>query len=1012
MSHLRSPCGCAHPQRFPFALIRGTDGDLLDARRPRLTVPDTRSYNESSNGVDRPGGSRVRPHGNVRRQAARRALVISLGAFALLATSAGGALGAGVTTATTKAPASGAVQAALATAVSPASVPGASVSAVVLEPGQAHPLAAVNAGGRLPAGIAWSLVTAATALWHLGPTATVSTAVVAPAPRSGTILGDLAIEGGGDATLTAADVAALAHAVSLRAHVITGNIVVDGTVFAFPTTPAGWSVAQAMPGVEPPAAALSVDADAITLTVSPAAKAGQAAVVRASPAGLVPVIGELPTIAAKAGRVATVSATMNASGTQIELAGSVPVGSPPTLVTVYPPDPAHVLGTLLRRDLAADGVAVQGGVAVGTPVPGSTLLAGHASAALAAWMPGLWSASAQAGGVVPEVAQAEALYRLLCRPVPTAPCGPSADARVVQRFIDAIGGGGGAGTDGSGLAAGDVASASTLAQVLAVAGLHAWGTSLLAALPPLGTVLPVAPAGATGIYAASGHDLSLVARVPPVGGTGPDRIVALLATGLPSPGAAARLAVLALDAAAQVVVHGGVGKSPVAAATVSPATADAVRAALSAAGPGSEVAGTVWPIGASAPSFNLNGDTLLPLTGTGAVFVGGAALSAASPSVSLSTRAVVDGTLSGTTVHGSIGLVGGLDPDLNAGQLATLARQVQALGVRDVTAGITVDDSALPPTSVAAWPWQTAGTAPTIAGDALTVGDGLYSLAVLPGRRIGQAPTIEVVPAATPVQVTNEARTVSGTGQTLAVWPQPGTSHLVVTGTIGVNQRLGAVFLRAAPDPALMAGILFQADLRADGVRVGSAVRRAPIPAVAPALASVPGESLSAMVSGLLAAPGPTTAWDVAAMLGGALHGVPGAGAVAIALGRAATDLRRLGSGAPPPTLGDPLGIGTDDLAATYGCARTLARWAAARGATAQVPALLPLVPTAGRAVTVRAVEGNAASQGSSVGYVIAAGRPVAAFCLAATGLERNPAPVLSRAVASVASFATPPAHA
>lgn len=890
--------------------------------------------------------------------------------------------------------------------LAPAQDAGALVSAAIVDPAHGRLVAGLSAGSRLPPARAWSLVTAAAALWHLGPTARVETNVLGPAPRSGTVLGDLVLVGGGDPFLGEAQIAALARGIARRVKLVTGGVLADGALFTYPQVPSGWPIAATQGDGEPPVAALAVNGDAVTVTVTPAATAGAPATVHEDPAGLMPVSGRVATVKAGSGRGAV--PVFEPGPTGVGLSGSIAVGAAPVVRAVYPSDPARLAATLLRHDLARDGVTVQGGVGTGPPVAGSASLAHVLSPPLSAWLPALWSAAP--GGGAPSPLPAENLFRLLCGPSAKAPCGIAADRKEVLRFLTAAGVAGTTGVqDGSGLALTDSASAQTLAQVLQVAGLHAWGAPLLAALPPLDNLLPGAPKGATGVYAASGGTLSLLARVPAGAAGAGERIVALLAAGLYDPNLASASALAVVDAA------DGLGGRPpkvraagaAAAKTVLGTAGGVLVGALDQAGPGSETAVTAWPVGARTPAVNLDGAALLPATGIAPLFVAARSLSGAAPTTRLTTRVVVDGTLSGSTLNGSIGLVGGLDPTLGSAALATLAQQVAALGVRKVTGGVVVDDLSLPPMAPATWPWQWLGDLPAAGGDALSVGEGLFSVAVLPGRRMGASPTVEVVPASTPVGVTDEARTVSGGGQTLALWPDPGSGRLVLTGTIGLGDKLGTVFLRVAPDPGEAAGRLLLQDLRADGVAVAGTVRRASIPSVAPLLARAFGPSLVALDDALLASPTPAAAWDVAAIAGGALRGVTGPAAVDAGLAATAGLLVHDGRSAPAPVLTEPVGVGSDDRMATYDCAATLAALARVPGGTrARFPSLLPVVPTNAGDGSLHAVVGIGTGAGSLAGYFVPThGQPVA-VCVSLSSLARDAAPVLSAAAAAASHLA------
>ena len=893
--------------------------------------------------------------------------------------------------------------------VAAAAQSGALVSAAVLDGAGGRLLGGYDAGARLTPGTSWAAVTGAAALWRLGPATAVESAVMGPVPRRGTVLGNLVLVGGGDPFLSAAQIGAMAASLAARVQVVTGGVLADGALFGYPQIPPGWPLSDTQGDAEPPVAALSVAGDAVTVTVAPAKTAGLPARVVESPAGLVPVTGQVATV--KAAKASAGAPVFVPGASSLALSGSIAVGATPVVHVLYPPDPGRLAALLLRSDLRRDGVSVQGAVGTGAPVTGSVALAHVLSPPLSAWMPALWAPAADGGP--PSPLAAEDMLRLLCGPSARSACGVPADQKQILRFLAAVGADTSTNAaDGSGRALTDSASAQTLARVLYVAGLHAWGAPLFASLPPLAASLPGAPAGAIGVFSQWSGNVSLLARVPTGTAGAAGRLVALLVAGLGSPALAQKTALAVVQSAAGVAAAPpkATHQAPAAGQDVAARAAGALGAALDLAGPGAETAVTAWPVGAKAPAVNLDGDALMPATGTVPLFVAAQALPGAAATTRLTTRVVVDGTLSGTTLNGSIGLVGGLDPTLSGTALSALAQQVAALGVRRVTGGVAVDDLALPPSVPASWPWQWLGDPPAVSGDALSVGEGLYSVAVLPGRRIGASPTVEVVPASTPVAVTDEATTVSGPGQTLALWPDPTSGRLVLTGTIGLADKLGTVFLRAAPDPGLAAGRLFLQDLESAGVAMSGGVRRASIPAVAPLLARAIGPSLIALDDALLESPTPIAAWDAAAILGGALRGRAGPAAVGTGLAATAGLLLRDGRGAPPPVLSEPFGVGVDDRLSTYGCAETLAALAARQGSPdSGLPTLLPVLPDTSPGGVLHAIVGVGTGAGSLAGYFVPkSGTPIA-LCVSLAGLARSGDAVLPAAAAAAAAIAQSP---
>ncbi|HXE73938.1 MAG TPA: D-alanyl-D-alanine carboxypeptidase/D-alanyl-D-alanine-endopeptidase [Candidatus Nitrosotenuis sp.] len=284
------------------------------------------------------------------------------------------------------------------------------------------------------------VVTAAAALRHLGPQARLATVVRAlgPPDASGVVWGDLVLEGGGDATLTRADLARLAD--QLRAagvRRVEGRLGVDGSVLAGPPLGPGWAWDDATCDFSAEVRGLTVDHGLALVRVAPG-PLGQAPLLEdLSSQGFLQVHNRARTVPAD--RPATWD-FIRLPGTEgTALTGEVPAQAPPQEVALALVDADLFAGHLLRQHLARRGIAT--GPVVRLPARGEPL-ARHLSPPLEEV---LRSALATSDNLV-----MECLYRLLPEPLAGLPLTPES-CRVV---------------DGSGLSRYNRISARQLVEVL------------------------------------------------------------------------------------------------------------------------------------------------------------------------------------------------------------------------------------------------------------------------------------------------------------------------------------------------------------------------------------------------------------------------------------------------------------------------------------------------------------------------------------------------------------------
>lgn len=233
------------------------------------------------------------------------------------------------------------------------------------------------------------LYTTAAALDEFGPDFKIKTSVYAAGPvgKGGVLRGDLILYGRGDPNLSArfdrdeqgrpnpvdeftpADripaIETLADQLKARGiKLVTGNLVGDDSYFATEGLGAswGWEDLQFYYGAE--VSALTVNDNAVTFTVTPAARAGLPPVITVRPqTAYVTLINHAVTTGAEAkGKGTHIGINRPLGSNAVEFYGTIPVGAAEKTEDIAVHDPARFAATLLKEALARRGIRVAGRV--------------------------------------------------------------------------------------------------------------------------------------------------------------------------------------------------------------------------------------------------------------------------------------------------------------------------------------------------------------------------------------------------------------------------------------------------------------------------------------------------------------------------------------------------------------------------------------------------------------------------------------------------------------------------
>lgn len=232
------------------------------------------------------------------------------------------------------------------------------------------------------------LVTAAATLSELGADFQIQTGLYGRVEGDAVVAG-LHLKGYGDPTLQTADMVALAQQLVARGIRRVDEVVVDGSYFDDQILPPGFDSQPAeVSPFRAAVAAVSVNANAFTMRITPGAAAGAPASVWLDAEGY---FALTHTITTTSGGAANVIATQVPKGDKLtlRLSGDVPLGISGVTYRRRVESPLHYAGYLLVEALRALRIQVPRQVRVATMPRGSALLASHQSAPLASMLTAL-----------------------------------------------------------------------------------------------------------------------------------------------------------------------------------------------------------------------------------------------------------------------------------------------------------------------------------------------------------------------------------------------------------------------------------------------------------------------------------------------------------------------------------------------------------------------------------------------------------------------------------------------
>jgi serine-type D-Ala-D-Ala carboxypeptidase/endopeptidase (penicillin-binding protein 4) len=269
----------------------------------------------------------------------------------------------------------------------------AKVSVVVMDPESGKLLYAKNEKTGLNAASNVKIVTEATGLALLGPEFRWKTTVLGAVPReggktvaAGELRGDLYVKTSGDPTLSTQDLNGLAATLAASGlRKVRGGLVVDASAFDGTVMAPAFEQKNDSAGFRAPSSAASLNANVITVTITPAATAGTPARVVLEPVSEAVALSGTVTTATRGPAVLEVETSDAGSGqTRVTVAGRILLASEPRVIQRRVVDPETYFAQTFKQVLAKRGITIEKAARIeSVPKEGMRVLATHESPTLA-----------------------------------------------------------------------------------------------------------------------------------------------------------------------------------------------------------------------------------------------------------------------------------------------------------------------------------------------------------------------------------------------------------------------------------------------------------------------------------------------------------------------------------------------------------------------------------------------------------------------------------------------------
>lgn len=241
-------------------------------------------------------------------------------------------------------------------------------------------------------------------------------------------------------------------------------------------------------------------------------------------------------------------------------------------------------------------------------------------------------------------------------------------------------------------------------------------------------------------------------------------------------------------------------------------------------------------IEAGEPVYSMSSDLPLSPASNVKIFTTAAALDQLGPDFRFDTRLIAEGRLSADgTLEGNLVLQGDGDPNLSGGlekktqpfvYLDRIVRAARDAGIRVVDGDVIGDDSYFVHAPFGkGWTKGDVRHRYGAAVSALSFHDNVLSLAVGPGKKIGDRLRVSFFPSYSFLPFTNRGKTVSRDARKTFAWSGPGKGNRIrMWGDMPVSSRRSWQLI-PVDDPALYTATIFWERLRKAGIKVRGRAR-------------------------------------------------------------------------------------------------------------------------------------------------------------------------------------------
>jgi len=248
---------------------------------------------------------------------------------------------------------------------------GARVAALVVEREGGGVLYARDADRAMIPASNMKVLTAIATLSAFGPVHRFTTEILAPElPDAEGAVAQLAIRGGGDPALTSEDVWRLAadlRRIGLRR--VKEGLLLDDSAFDAQRWHPSWGPVSAR-AYHAPVGALAVNYGAYSVTATPGASPGDPVHVEVDPAlSYFPLVNRATTGPRRSAPALQIDRAHGEGAEQVLVSGTLPAGSEPKTAYRSVVDPLGYAGALLRMQLEANGIRVEGAIRRGVVPP-------------------------------------------------------------------------------------------------------------------------------------------------------------------------------------------------------------------------------------------------------------------------------------------------------------------------------------------------------------------------------------------------------------------------------------------------------------------------------------------------------------------------------------------------------------------------------------------------------------------------------------------------------------------